>query len=305
MTVGGKDLSGQGVQCIRCNRVELYTAKIATTKGVPHSMLMKKFTLQGWVYRRKGWECPECLAKDKAARKVVKSLPITGTTTITKLTPAHVAPAAVIPTQPEEKPLSATISDLRGAGGGSPGSAGVSARDEAIAKMTPPDRRRIFREVDDNWNEPKGRYLGAVSDRTIAEKLKVPPVWVETVRRESFGDSADNDEIERLQGEIAKLEGTVQLQIDAALKVAASLETILNGREGSGAQALVGLAAHGHYRWLLTPNADRRKKRGRCGSRRPAQIQGGVARAWKLPRTYSRGLLPPQGPFTTLARIAG
>lgn len=247
VTVGGRDLSGRGVQCIRCNRVELYTAKIATTKGVPHSMLMKKFTLQGWVYRSKGWECPDCIAKDKVARKagggVAMTAPpraiipvanrlngggggdggsslITGATTITGIMADHIvfAPGTITQITTKEKPV--------------PIESPLDAREAAIAKMTPPDRRRIFREVDDNWNEPKGRYLGAVSDRTIAEKLKVPPVWVETVRRESFGDSADNDEIERLQGEIAKLEGTVQLQIDAALKVAASLETILKEVRG-------------------------------------------------------------------------
>lgn len=212
MTVDGKDLSGQGVQCLKCGRVELYSARATTTKGVPHAMLMRKFGLQGWVYRSKGWECPDCIAKEKAARKSVKPSPII------ELTPARVAPVVVIPTQPEEKPV--------------PIESPLDAREAAIAKMTPPDRRRIFREVDDNWNESKGRYSGAVTDRTIAEKLKVPPIWVETVRRESFGDSADNDEIERLQGEISKLEGTIQLQIDAALKAAASLETSLKEVRG-------------------------------------------------------------------------
>lgn len=210
--VGGKDLSGRGVQCIRCGRAELYTNKIATTKGVPHAVLMKKFGLQGWVYRSKGWECPDCIAKDKAARKVVKPLPII------ELTPAHVAPIVVIPTHPKEKPV--------------PIESPLDSREAAIAKMTTSDRRRIFREVDDNWNEAKGRYADAASDRTIAEKLKVPPVWVEVVRRESFGDSADNDEIERLQGEIAKLEGMIQLQIDAALKAAAALESSLKAVRG-------------------------------------------------------------------------
>ena len=147
----------------------------------------------------------------------------------------------------------------------------LDAREAAIAKMTPPDRRRIFREVDDNWNEPKGRYLMRRQRPNHCGKAEGSPVWVETVRRESFGDSADNDEIERLQGEIAKLEGTVQLQIDAALKVAASAGDHPEGGRGLsdrlqmvekavGLSSASRLAAHGHHRWLLTPNADRRKK---------------------------------------------
>lgn len=206
VVVNGKDLSGRGVQCWECGRAEMYSRTVANSKGVEASVLARKFNQRGWHRDSKGWHCPECIAAAKAKKSRPEPRALTD-----PLPPAKVI--TIINSEPKENHM--------------PVDAPPSTREEVIARMLPGDRRRIFREIDDNWNEAAGRYLGAVTDRTIAEKLKLPPVWVETVRRESFGESADNDEIEKLQGELSKLEGTIQLQIDAALKAATALETSL------------------------------------------------------------------------------
>jgi len=209
VTLNGADLSGKGVQCCECGRVELYSRKVAISKGIPPGELRKKFYVLGWHQDRKGWHCPDCIEKEKLERIEARARSI-------ELSPPTLAAVVQMPKpQPEkETPVALTVVNHDPVA-------------ESIAKMTPADRRRIFREIDVVWDDAKGRYTGGATDKTLADAMKVPRIWVETIRRESFGNSADNDEIEALQVDLAKIEGKITLQVDACIKAASVLEASL------------------------------------------------------------------------------
>lgn len=75
-------------------------------------------------------------------------------------------------------------------------------RAEKPREMSRDEKRRIFREIDDNWDEPNGRYLGAASDREIAQKLAVPRAWVEAARVEMFGESGRNEAFDKVLADV-------------------------------------------------------------------------------------------------------
>lgn len=97
---------------------------------------------------------------------------------------------------------------------------------DAPKEMTPADRRRIFREVDGNWDEGKAMYLGDVTDQTLADKLNVPRAWVATVRKEAFGDTDKNESMIRVLAEARDLRAKVEKYGNAALDAAAALERL-------------------------------------------------------------------------------
>lgn len=94
--------------------------------------------------------------------------------------------------------------------------------------MTPSDKRRVFREIDDNWNEGRARYAGSATDQTIATKLDVPRAWVEAVRTEAFGANR-NEDMDKLIGTLKNLKGQVERAGEQALELASKFETL--GRE--------------------------------------------------------------------------
>lgn len=77
-------------------------------------------------------------------------------------------------------------------------------------------KRRIRKEVQDHYDEDRGRYIGEASDVSIAESLKVPRAWVTQIREEFFGDSGENEEVQTLRREademlrqLGKLDGDI------------------------------------------------------------------------------------------------
>lgn len=71
--------------------------------------------------------------------------------------------------------------------------------DATARAMTLEHRRRINREIGDNWDDTKSHYLGDASDQKIASGLNVPRQWVEQVRVENYGESGGNEEIDNLK----------------------------------------------------------------------------------------------------------
>ena len=65
--------------------------------------------------------------------------------------------------------------------------------------MDPSTRRRVFRLIDEHWDESRGRYENTWSDQRLATDLKVPRAWVEEIRREAFGDNGGNAEMDELK----------------------------------------------------------------------------------------------------------
>jgi hypothetical protein len=94
-------------------------------------------------------------------------------------------------------------------------------------EMSATDRRRVFRSIDDEWDEDRGRYAGGATDQTIATALDVPRIWVETIRRESFGDTGNNAEIEEFQADLNKQITIVTNHMNDAITLAGKFEDTL------------------------------------------------------------------------------
>lgn len=91
-------------------------------------------------------------------------------------------------------------------------------------EMQPADKRRVFRALDETYDEANSRYMEGHTDKTAAESLGVPRKWVETVREEAFGPSGHNLNMERVETALGKLETETQVAIKAAIKTTASAE---------------------------------------------------------------------------------
>lgn len=70
-------------------------------------------------------------------------------------------------------------------------------------EATTEDRRRIFREIDENYVAKS--YIDGVTDKTIGEKLKMPWAWVAKVREENFGPEGEDKQAKFLKAEIERL----------------------------------------------------------------------------------------------------
>jgi hypothetical protein len=92
--------------------------------------------------------------------------------------------------------------------------------------MTPADRRRVFREIDDCWDEPKGRYIGNSTDNTISGKLGVPRIWVQQIREEAFGKTQRNGELEAIAETSKRLQGQCEKASAEALELASTFERL-------------------------------------------------------------------------------
>ena len=198
-------LTGKAVQCVDCGTIKRFAGK-SFASGLASEAIERKFKRLGWEHDGKGWHCPEHtrIAKRRAMPKPEPSISII-------LTPAALAPKVELPIEPQKEPEPvAEPIPLK------------TPEAQSLEKMQPGDRRRIFRAIDENWDDKRGRYLGTATDDTIAKSLDVPRLWVTTIRRESFGDSADNDEIELIRNEIVALRQLVKVG-DAAVENAMSV----------------------------------------------------------------------------------
>lgn len=92
---------------------------------------------------------------------------------------------------------------------------------------TQTDKRRIFRAIDDVWDELKARYTGVNTDQSIADKLNVPRAWVATARIEAFGDAMRNEAAERALTELKDLRRNAGEAMQRAFDAAAVIETQL------------------------------------------------------------------------------
>lgn len=193
----GKTVATQVVQCSYCPK----TAVIRLGGGaLPPDVARKKFVQRGWDIHKKA-ACPDCRHKLKA--------------------PSAPSAQKVIPMAKPASPVQPAQTTIR--------SLSQLPRLEVAAprEMSPGDRRKVFRAIDEVWDERAARYDGSVTDNSIAETLNVPRIWVETVRKESFGDAGGNDEIAALLTELGEVEGRVKPLVDEALGLATKFERVV------------------------------------------------------------------------------
>jgi len=97
---------------------------------------------------------------------------------------------------------------------------------EPPRQMTAADKRRVFRAIDENWDESKGRYIGSASDQHLADTLNVPRAWIKDVREENFGKTQRNEDLDKLVGEAKNMRAEAARLQASALDLAFKFETM-------------------------------------------------------------------------------
>jgi hypothetical protein len=91
-------------------------------------------------------------------------------------------------------------------------------------EMQPQDRRRVFRAVEEVYDEANGRYMASQTDHTVALALGVPRAWVEAIREENFGPSGHSLAMEQVETEIRKAISEMKAVADTLMAGAAQAE---------------------------------------------------------------------------------
>lgn len=182
--------SGYKITCCKCGKVEELVAS-GHTGSLPQTVINKKFQQKGWKTGRKS-VCPTCLKPHTAEVIPMKSAPTIDSVALQINSQSPAQPTAI----------------------------------EAPREMSPADKRKVFRAIDDQWDEAKGRYIGAASDQHIADTLKVPRAWVKDVREENFGKSQRNEELDKLIGEAKNLRAEAARNAATALDLATKFEKL-------------------------------------------------------------------------------
>lgn len=91
-------------------------------------------------------------------------------------------------------------------------------------EMSISDRRKIFAEILECYDEVNSRYCDNITDNSIAQKLGVPRKWVSDIREENVGPSGENVEMDRLSSNLGKLNAELTDAINDCLDAAAKAE---------------------------------------------------------------------------------
>lgn len=97
---------------------------------------------------------------------------------------------------------------------------------DAPREMTAKDRRLIFREIDECYDDVNSRYVDNYTDATIATKLGMPRKWVEDIREENFGPSGVNTEMDRVASALGKINAELTDAINDCMEAAAKAEKL-------------------------------------------------------------------------------
>jgi hypothetical protein len=120
--------------------------------------------------------------------------------------------ATVVPLKPKEIEMTKNETPL------------ALVRADAPRVMTPADRRKVFRAVDDAWDERHARYDGGNTDKTIATTLNVPVAWVRDIRVEAFGESQRNADFDKALGDLKNIRADFARMTAAATDLAIKAE---------------------------------------------------------------------------------
>lgn len=103
-----------------------------------------------------------------------------------------------------------------------------------VREATFADKKRIRTALDEFYDEDRGHYRGDWSDRTLAEKLDMPRVWVAQVR-DTYGPDKNDSERIAAEAQVLAIRQTItrlnsltteaKKIADTVLELAATLET--------------------------------------------------------------------------------
>lgn len=199
--------SAERATCSTCDRTEdvIHANKAS---HIPPDIVVKKLKRRGWLFRGKKATCPFCAA-DQRMRGVRAATAAKPTPSIT---------TSPVPEIPEEMP---TMADQN-----------VVQIDAAPRAPTREQKRRIHQEIEGNWDERSGRYIGSASDQFIADGLHVPRAWIVDIRADFFGDSGENADIAAFKTELATRIEDVEKLVENAMASASRYDDLLKDLKG-------------------------------------------------------------------------
>lgn len=210
----GSTQAGYRVTCAagRCKRHFEIRAK---TGSLAVEVIERKIRSAGWVVNTKSCYCP----KHASGRKSVK---VTGLgflsagmgaareavgTELDKL--LDMTAERIVADEPQPIEIEGRFSDMK-----------VDTEREP----TRDQKRAILREIDGQWDDKASRYIGPVTDQSIATKLNVPRNWVENCRVEFYGDTGKNEEFDKLLGQAKNAVAASRKLEEEAMTLAGKLE---------------------------------------------------------------------------------
>lgn len=117
------------------------------------------------------------------------------------------------PAKIEEDPMAKTDETLP--------KAGTAPREMSLA-----ERRLIFREIDDSYEDSNSRYVSGITDKTIADKLKVPWAWVAQIREDNFGPAGPDPKLKELINRLEETEKKALKALNDSLSAAEKAEAV-------------------------------------------------------------------------------
>ena len=130
------------------------------------------------------------------------------------------------------------------------------AADKPPREMTKADRLKIFRRLNDVYDDGAGRYCDHWTDHLVAQDLSVPRKWVEDIRQENFGPCAENDEFAVLAGNLASLWEDIQAAEDMSVRADEMVKEALTAAHSAKANYQRAKAQFDNLRAALGPQGN-------------------------------------------------
>jgi hypothetical protein len=199
------------VTCEKCGNHDQAVSHGTGGRLMPFESALKVFRRFGWEIRGKRTICPDCLTplqrQARATAAAVVSLVSPPQKLIEPPTPvSDEIPTETIIETPTEEPTVAEPQRL------------------PLPELDRAAKRRIHDAVAGNWDERAGRYIGAASDQSIADELKVPRAWIAEIRADFFGDDGTNEEVGLLRRDLDVAVIRFDTAADEALRLASAME---------------------------------------------------------------------------------
>lgn len=161
----------------------------------PPEMIAKKLIALGWDIGSTSRRdlCPACVAAQR-----VKPVPI--------VQPKEEVPMAPAPATPPPPPPPIIVP-------------------ATPREPTREDRRRVLDALEEHWSHAGGCYAKSFTDKSLAEKLNVPRIWVTAIREEFFGAESNEAAVEHAKT-LSTLCAKAKVLEDRALTLAADAEAL-------------------------------------------------------------------------------
>lgn len=200
---GGR-VSAVVVQCFECDDQFRWTIKKSPP---PPEAVKSAMANQGWEVTKKHALCPACVARRKAADEAERAM---------KQAEAEAARAVEAETaEPVEEPMAQPNNTPT-----------LSPSETPPREPSRADTRRIFRNLDDCYDDANERYLEGWDDEVLASELKVPRKWVSDIREAHFGPPGNAKEEAALEG-LEALIATLKNETDSLIARAEEAEKVI------------------------------------------------------------------------------